>query len=302
MSKIIIAIHGLGNKPPKEQLKQWGIMSIKEGLLKRETTLELPKFELLYWADLFYNKPQSSDEKDDNSSYYLDEVYTKESKDYQFKSHEIRRYFVDIFKKIVYKIFLKKDYYLRYSFVSQTLLHKYFCELEVYFTGENKFNTEFNVSIKEKIRKRFSDVLEKYSNDEIMLVSHSMGTIIAFDVLSFIAQNIKVNTFITMGSPLGAPFVMSRIASHSRKTHGWVNLQTPESVYKNWYNFSDIRDKITMDYKLSDDFNANSKGIKCIDKVVTNTYVMNGMANPHKSYGYLRTPEFIDVLIDFVNS
>ncbi len=303
MSKVIIAIHGLGNKPPKEQLRQAGIMSIKEGLLKKKkTTLELPEFELLYWADLFYNKPQSIFEKDKNSPYYLDEVYTKEPDNYQFKSHEVRRYFMDIFKKMAYKIFLKKDYYLRYAFVSQRLLHKYFHELDVYFTGENKFNAKFNVSLKKEIRDRLTNIIKKHSDDEIMLISHSMGTIIAFDVLSFSTQNMKVNTFVTMGAPLGAPFVMSKIAAHSRKINGWINIQTPENVYKDWYNFSDIRDKITLDYKLSEDFNANSRGVKCIDKVVTNTYAMNGIANPHKSYGYLRTPEFIDVLIDFVNS
>jgi len=301
MSKVIIAIHGLGNKPPKELLKQWGLKAIKEGLQKRKISIELPEFELVYWADLFYDKPQSLNEKDKNSPYYLDEVYTKEPKNYRVESHEVRRYFMVLFKKLVYKIFLKKDYYLRYAFVSEKLMHKYFHELEVYFTGDSKFKVGFNVKIKEEIVKRFVNVLKKHANDEIMIIAHSMGSIIAFDVLSFYAQDIKTDTLVTVGAPLGAPFVMSRIAEHSRKTYGLVKLQTPESVYKNWYNFSDIRDKIALDYKLGEDFDVNSKGVKCIDQVVTNTYVMNGMANPHKSYGYLRTPEFIDVLTDFVN-
>lgn len=76
-------------------------------------------------------------------------------------------------------------------------------------------------------------------------------------------------------------------------------MQIPEAVQKHWYNFSDIRDKIALDYKLSDDFAPNSKGVKVVDKLVTNKYVMNGLANPHKSFGYLRTPEFIEVLKAF---
>jgi hypothetical protein len=134
-----------------------------------------------------------------------------------------------------------------------------------------------------------------------MLIAHSMGAIIAFDVLSFINQKAKINTLVTMGAPLGAPFVISRIAAHSKSTYGKIRIQTPESVYNNWFNFSDIRDNIAFDYKLGDDFDANSHGVKCIDKLVTNTYVMNGVANPHKSYGYLRTPEFIDVLVKFLS-
>jgi hypothetical protein len=104
-----------------------------------------------------------------------------------------------------------------------------------------------------------------------------------------------------MGSPLGAPFVVSRIAEYSKKqNHGKVKLQTPEAVYRNWYNFSDIRDNIAMDYILADDFEANSKGVLVFDHLVVNTYRKGKIINPHKSFGYLRTPEFIAVLKEFI--
>jgi len=302
MSKVIIAIHGLGNKPPKEQLLQWGKMAIKEGLqLKGVTIKNPPKFELVYWADLLYDRPQTIDEPDKNSPYFLDEVYTSTPKRYKFESHEFRKYFLDFFKKIVYKIFLNKDYHLRYAFISQKLIHNYFHDLEVFFE-ENDDKSNITSNLKARIIKRLNDVLEKYSNDEILLIAHSMGTIITFHVLSSINPKIKIKTLVTIGAPLGAPFVISRIAKHLEKIHGVRTPQTPECIQENWFNFSDIRDQIALDYKLSDDFDANSHGVKCIDKLVTNNYVMNGVANPHKSYGYLRTPEFIDVLIDFINN
>jgi hypothetical protein len=103
-----------------------------------------------------------------------------------------------------------------------------------------------------------------------------------------------------MGAPLGAPFVMSRIAAHSKSTFGTIKLQTSEAVQKHWYNFSDIMDKIALAYKLADDFAVNSRNVKCTDKLVTNNYVMNRIANPHKSFGYLRTPEFIQCLKEFI--
>jgi triacylglycerol esterase/lipase EstA (alpha/beta hydrolase family) len=300
MSKVIIAIHGLGNKPPKKQLLEWGKMAIQEGLHNNGYNIELPEFELVYWADLLYDRPQTMDEPDPQSPYYLDEIYTKTPANYRFESSEFRKYFADFFKKVAYRIFLKRDYHLRYAFVSQKLLHKYFYELEVYFNGDGESGSAFNFQTKEKIIERFNRVLEKHTEDEIILIAHSMGTIIAFDVLSFINQNVSVDTLVTMGAPLGAPFVISRIAAHSKSTYGKIQIQTPESVYNNWFNFSDIRDKIALDYKLSEDFDSNSQGVKCVDKLVTNTYVMNGMANPHKSFGYLRTPEFVDVLVNFL--
>jgi len=276
-------------------------MAIQEGLRNKGYNIELPEIELVYWADLLYDKPQNVDESDKNSPYFIDEVYTETPANYRFEPHEFRKYFVDFFKKAAYKIFLQKDYHLRYAFVSQKFLHKYFYELEVYFNGDSNFDSDLNFQTKEKIINRFNHALKKHSGDEIMLIAHSMGAIIAFDVLSFINQKTKINTLVTMGAPLGAPFVISRIAAHSKSTYGKIRIQTPESVYNNWFNFSDIRDNIALDYKLGDDFDANSHGVKCIDKLVTNTYVMNGVANPHKSYGYLRTPEFIDVLVKFLS-
>ena len=189
---------------------------------------------------------------------------------------------------------------MRYAFVSQRLLHKYFHELEVYFNGDSEFDSEFNFQVKEEIINRLTGILAKHHGDDIMLIGHSMGAIIAFDVLSFIAVGIKIHTFVTMGAPLGAPFVMSRIAAHSKSTYGTIKLQTPEAVQKHWFNFSDLMDKIALDYKLSDDFAENSQGVKCVDKLVVNNYVMNGIANPHKSFGYLRTPEFIQCLKNFI--
>jgi hypothetical protein len=300
MSKVIIAIHGLGNKPPKKQLQEWGIMAIQEGLRNCGYHLELPEFEMIYWADLLYARPQTVNEPDVQSPYFLDEVYTKAPANYRFESHEFRKYFADFFKKVAYKIFLNKDYHLRYAFVSEKLLHKYFYELDVYFNGDDKSDSAINFQTKEKIIERFNGVMDRYTGYEIMLIAHSMGTIIAFDVLSFINQTTKIDTLVTLGAPLGAPFVLSRMAAYSKSRYGKIRLQTPESVINKWFNFSDIRDKIALDYKLSDDYDSNSHGVKCLDKLVTNTYIMNGVANPHKSFGYLRTPEFIKVLVDFL--
>ena len=39
-----------------------------------------------------------------------------------------------------------------------------------------------------------------------------------------------------------------------------------------------------------------------IDFLVVNNYEINGKRNPHKSYGYLRTPEFSNILNDFIQT
>lgn len=301
MAKVIIAIHGLRNKPPKDLLLEWGKRSITEGLTYLGAEVELPQMELVYWADILHDKPLSPDEKDPNSPYFIDEYYIPSQKIKKVKNCILRQRLVHSLKKIIYKIFLKKDFSLRFPKVPKKFIHNNFSDLEVYF-NENCETNEQACKRRDQINSRLISLLEKYKDDEIFLIAHSMGSIIAFDVLSFLAPDIRINTFVTLGAPLGAPFVLSRIARlYKTKIQEHIKLQTPESVSKHWYNFADIKDTIAMDYKLDEEFKANSKGVKVQDFLVINTYRINGKANHHKSFGYLRTPEFIKVLIDFIN-
>ena len=303
MEKVIIAIHGLRNKPPKELLEKWAKMAIEEGLMNVGSKIQLPKFELVYWADILYDKPLSPYEEDEKSPYFLDEAYKPNFEKAERKSHIIRIKVLKLIKKILYKIFLTKKYKLRFPSLSKKFLHTNFRDLEVYFAENCDKISNNDCESREQINKRLIDILKKHHNNQVFLVAHSMGSIIAFDVLSFIARETIINTFVTIGSPLGAPFVVSRIAKLSKNNNeGYIKLQTPEAVYKNWYNFSDVRDNIAIDYELADDFTENSKGVRVIDKLVTNTYKMDKVSNPHKSFGYLRTPEFIKCLTEFIES
>ncbi len=301
MAKVIIAIHGLRNKPPQSVLKKWGKMSIEEGFKNLALKATLPTFEMVYWADILYDKPLSPEIKDPTNPYFLDEVYTPDPEKSFTGNHVFQRKFHYLLKKIIYKIFLNRNYKLRYPFLSKSFIHNNFRDLEIYFTENCEDTLNKDCLSRKKINQRLIDVLEKHKSDEIFLIAHSMGSIIAFDVLSFILSDIKIHTFVTIGSPLGAPFVVSRIAKYSKQINkSDIPLKTPETVYKNWFNFSDIRDSIAMDYNLADDFAPNSHGVKVVDQLVTNTYKMDKTINPHKSFGYLRTPEFIKLLNDFI--
>ena len=70
-------------------------------------------------------------------------------------------------------------------------------------------------------------------------------------------------------------------------------------MIRNWYNFSDLEDKVAINYNLGDDYEENSNRVRAIDKIVYNNYEYQGERNPHKSYGYLRTLELAQVIHDF---
>lgn len=298
MAKVIIGIHGLGNKPQKKLLEYWWKSAIIEGF--RNAKLDLPKFkfELVYWADLVYDQPENMEETNIESPYYLDEPYIQSSSsntDSAKKDLSFRKRMLQFIDNQLDKVFLNDDFTLNYHSVSDAIMRKYFRELEMYYglATEQK-------QLKEKTRERLLNVLKKHKYDDILLIGHSMGSIIAYDTLQFELKQFSIPVFVSMGSPLGLPFIRVKIADELRRRKLEVNISAPESVHKAWYNFSDLEDKIALNFELKKYFKANSHSIQVEDFEITNDYEFDGERNPHKSFGYLRSKEFISLLNTFI--
>lgn len=62
----------------------------------------------------------------------------------------------------------------------------------------------FDGKMQKSIQNRLAQVLDKATaaDAEIILVSHSLGTVVAFDVLRDVAGHYPIKRFVTMGSPL----------------------------------------------------------------------------------------------------
>jgi hypothetical protein len=301
MKKVIIGIHGLGNKPPKELEAKWWKDSILEGFRTSGVKKSIPEFELVYWADIVYDKPLDQWEKNKEDPYFLDEPYVEAPKVVLPEDTTLRPKIVEFISSQLKKIFLNEDNSLNYTFVTDKIIKKYFRDLDLYHAEENKMVGGTRVLIRELIRKRLADTLKKYENYEILVVAHSMGSIIAFDVLKFSDPVININTLVTIGSPLGLPIVISKIAAEQKKNNDLSKeISSPSGISRNWYNLSDVMDYVAIDFELFDDFSANEYGVVPTDILVHNTYEFNEEKNPHKSYGYLRTPEFAEILNNFI--
>jgi hypothetical protein len=303
MAKVIIGIHGLSNKPAKDVLEKWWSLSMKEGLKAIGKQQSIPKFEMAYWADLFYENPLDENIGDNNDPRYLDEPYRVSPKSLVSKVSSTRLKVMDFIGEKINDLFLNPDFSLKYTYITDVIVDKYFHELGAYFKSANHGNEKIDNDVRSIIAKRVTETIKKYEGYDIFLVCHSMGSIIAFDLLSFEIPNAKIKTLATIGSPLGMPNVKSQIAELQRK-HGFssVTMKTPPSVVKNWVNFSDAEDPVAFNYRLNDDFSENEFGVKPIDFLVFNNYINNGERNPHKSFGYLRAPEFASALAEFIES
>jgi len=300
MAKVIIGIHGLGNKPPKETLEKWWKASLVEGLEKHGKSVEIPHFELVYWADILYEKPLDSNITDEEDPFFLDEAYTAGALDFLPEENSLRQKVLDFVEEQLDKLFLNEDLTVNYSSITDLIIHRYFKDLDIYYLEECLDEKAEKCHARKLIRDRLVETIKKYEGDDIMLIGHSMGSIIAYDVLTFLIPDIDIHTFVTMGSPLGFPVVQGKIAAewHEKRLVPPI-LKTPPGVKKHWYNFADLKDKIALIYQLSKNYQSNWRKVKPIDFLVHNDYHNGTDYNPHKSFGYLRTKEFVRALKHF---
>lgn len=280
MSKIVIGIHGLNNKPPAKVLYEKGWKkALLEGLSKNENiSRDNISFEGVYWADKRNSKPDSRGEiyrpARKNSLKGYDEGFVEEVVQ---KTESFGGGIIDWFKD---KLNIDK--------AANAILKKKLADLYEYYNNEDNY-----IDLTSRLR----DKLEEHADKKILLVAHSMGSIIAYDALRMMGRennNVTIDHFITIGSPLGLPYVMMKI----RDRHHAARTPT---IVKRWTNFADRRDPVALDEHLKDDFKANVAGTRVEDNLVLNDWrVKKGTDIFHKSYGYLRTPEFSKALAEFI--
>ena len=301
--KIIIGIHGLANKPPEKLLKIWWKESIREGF----DTIGKPKrpfrFTLVYWADFIHQRPQDPKEKNKKNHLFLDGPYLPGNSSVYaaFTPSNVKKRILEKLEENLDRKFFEEKSIINYDSFSNLVIRKLFKDLDFYYNKSCPVPRYADLNAMQAIRERLASVLRKHRGKEILLIAHSMGTIVSYDVLTQAVPDVKIHTFITIGSPLALPVIKKKICGEQgRDCDEHTKLPAPENIEKAWYNFSDLNDPIAINYNLADDYRMNSRGIEPIDIVIYNNYEYEGKRDAHKSYGYTRAPEVARVMRDFL--
>lgn len=298
MKNVVIGIHGLGEKPPAHVLRAWWLQSIREGAKRSQIELNEFEFELVYWADILHPTPLDPGISDQRSPLFVAEPYVPGMHSTPSSTRGLKRRIVEFLGEKFSQILLNEDLTINYQSVTDSLIRRFFKDLDSYYSTK-PIPDGATQTDREKIRNRLTAVLEKYQGDRILLIAHSMGSIVAFDVLD-LNPLLQVDTLVTIGSPLGFPVVIGRMAAERGGAGtGERAMQIPDSIRKAWYNLADIEDYVAFDSNIADDFVANVDGVKPVDVQVVNDYVYRRNRNPHKVYGYLRTNTLVDLVGDF---
>lgn len=136
----------------------------------------------------------------------------------------------------------------------------------------------FKPGLRARMRRRLLDQLP--GDRPVTIVAHSQGSVIAYEVLSTLGrQDIDLDAFITIGSPLGLDEVQDFLDPQPA---------APPAVGR-WFNFADPLDLVAMDKALANDFLSDDMRVQ--DEVILNR--TSGVAwgfNPHSAAGYLAHP------------
>lgn len=304
MSKIIIGIHGLANKPPKDYIEACWKKALVEGLQKNNQ-IQNPSFsfQLVYWADLLYKYPLHQDANFHFDSLYDNWPYAEANPD---DLKEYQEGILDEIQRVASQLAgdAWDDLRLRFgmSELVAKVIQKRFRDLHFYYDEDRKIaNRDGQLERASTVLKNeLKAALQAEKGKQIMLIAHSMGSIIAYDVLYDLVQNepdLQISHLVTVGSPLGLTPVKAEIIEQ------WGEAKTPALVTRSWVNFADKRDIVATDEHLADDYGPNSQGIQVKDDLIANDYKrpLDGEPDYHKIYGYLRAPEVSKHLKSFLD-
>lgn len=170
-------------------------------------------------------------------------------------------------------------------------------ETERYFSNHNDIACKIRDLQKQPLREAAEN------NDKVLLIGHSMGSIIAYDSMWELhhLENKEdcVDTLLTIGSPLGMHYVQKHLS-------GLNNKQVPSypGNLRQWINISARGDLVALDRSLADDFRAmiDNQQVESITdwrEDIFNHYRDSKGLNVHKSYGYLINPVVSKTIADW---
>jgi hypothetical protein len=265
-------IHGIANKPPKDQLLDLWLRSLADGA-GLDLGTEGVTSSMVYWADVMYKDPLKETEtesaesdaaavqKEETPEVNVDIVNTGEL---AWTTSLAAKLAVTVatdtaagaaaaaltptpVKETLERIPLP-------GFIKDRLMKVLLRDVHHYL-----FNVKFDpgsgttYQVQDEIRGRMIKVLQEGAAKPgpHIVVSHSMGTVIAYDCLKRVADAPRVDGLMTIGSPLGLDEIQDKLHPEWTRDDGFPS----EKVNGGWVNVYDKLDPVAgFDPNLANDY------------------------------------------------
>ena len=175
-------------------------------------------------------------------------------------------------------------------------------KLELHLRDLRRYNRNDN-DVADHTRRLLKVALEAAcaAKRPVLLIAHSMGSVIAFDALWQMSRrenrDVNIDLWLTMGSPLGQSYIQSRLLG--RDEHGGERY--PANVSR-WANVAAFGDMTSLDRRLANDF-AEMLRLNLVEEICDyntfNYYRSDDVLNAHAEYGYLINETTAKIVIDW---
>jgi len=320
-NKRIIMIHGLASKPPSTDLHALWSRCLVENIRCTDKALANAlvaapgSMSHAYWADEIPHHIPDDRRYVKQLGIQVDEVIDERrqagSKFHVSTGEKIGAFFkdrgLDLIKVMAGALTVKDD-----------VMKSFLRETELYDTDQYIADR-----IRAPLEAQLRDAWDK--KQEVALLSHSMGSFIAYDALWRFShrrekefwkyRKQRVQMFVTMGSPLGETAVRDLLFARHHQKHR--RRQYPTNIDR-WHNYACLGDVVSHQHDFEKDFFSDMKELGFLPKKpkyraidyanLHNPFEVvphkgnkeSEKRNPHKSYGYLVQPRLGSWLVDFL--
>lgn len=152
--------------------------------------------------------------------------------------------------------------------------------------------------VRERLKAPLREMLAR--DERILVIGHSMGSVIAWDALWELwhveGRRERIDAFLTLGSPLGMRFTQRRLCGARERGA----RKYPGNI-RRWFNIAAEGDLTALDPTVADDFAGmrtygQIEKIADVDSGVFNYFRNAEGLNVHRSYGYLVNPRVGEVI------
>jgi hypothetical protein len=294
--RTLILIHGRGTQPDQDSLRGEWLDMLNHGLERDHgERLDGVNLVLVYYGDATEALDPNRDKFDPvldraDRENALAALRTLRNKDFRRARYEavpgqspLKEFLSDIGVPLTRALGL-----------ANKRLARFYPELHAYWQDEE---------LAEDLRARLAGPLIEalHRGDHIMVVSHCIGTVLAYDAFWDASQATtsseqRVHSWLTLGSPLADDDVRRRLGG---QPSGFPNLLI------NWYNLAAEDDPICHDETVANDFKAMlaERHVSRIqDYHIYNLTERYGRSDPHDAFGYLCHPRTASLLHDWLNA
>lgn len=197
-------VHGLANKPRPDELRRIWLDALRtpfDGDDGFDLGASGVGDSFVYWADLFYDAPVPAAEYESVPDELSESIKggTNQVPDNEWTKAMLQYYpdtDIEYFEPQIAKDLSSYERIPLPSFLKKAIMAEYLREAHDYL---------FNVNgIRDIIRSRvIADLKKQPDGTKRILVGHSQGTFIIYDVMTAIKECPVIDGFITFGSPLG---------------------------------------------------------------------------------------------------